>query len=290
VASRTSQRQPPERPLPQLRVPLAEAERLVGEQLDRGRELRDRAINDPSALGSAHSAYSTWVEYNRDLLRRILSTDEVATDFGRSARMMYAIGPSSLQEDLAEYRSDIGVHIRRLESARERLPLYAGPLAAPKVVGQPVASSADLRRVFVVHGRNLAAVDRVVRLLNDLSLDAVVLREQPNEGRTVIEKFEAHSDVAYAIVVLTGDDIGGLAGSKPEELRLRARQNVILELGFFIGRLGRKKVAALEEPGVERPSDIEGVLYVPFDAGDTWRLLLAKEIKAAGLSVDLNLL
>jgi predicted nucleotide-binding protein len=290
VASRTSQRQPPERPLPQLRVPLAEAERLVGEQLDRGRDLRDRAITDRSALGAAHSSYSTWVEYNRDLLRRILSTDEVAVDFGRSARMMYSLGASSMQEDLADYRADIGVHVRRLESVCERLPLYSAPLATAHSVGQPAASSVDLRRVFVVHGRDLAAVDRVVRLLSDLSLEAVVLREQPNEGRTVIEKFEAHSDVAYAIVLLTGDDIGGLADSKPEELRLRARQNVILELGFFIGRLGRKKVAALEDPGVERPSDIDGVLYVPFDAGDTWRLLLAKEMKAAGLSVDLNLL
>ena len=287
MASRT-QRDRTERPLPVLRVPLVEAARLVDEQLERGRELRDRQIVDRTTLGAASSAYSTWVEYSRDLLRRVLSTDEVATDFGRSARMMYSLGPSDLSEDISEFRSDIGTHVRRLESVRERLPLFSS-VAAPAAEAVSVAvKNADINRVFVVHGRNLAAVDRVARLLRDLDLTPVVLREQPNQGRTIIEKFEAHSDVGFAVVLLTGDDIGGLADAKPEELRLRARQNVILELGFFVGRLGRKLVAALEEPGIERPSDVEGVIYIPFDAGDTWRLLLAKEMKAAGLQVDLN--
>lgn len=277
-----------ERPLPVLRVPLAEAARLVDEQLERGRELRDQQILDRAALGAANSAYSTWVEYTRDLLRRILSTDEVATDFGRSARMIWALGPSDLSEDVAEFRSDIGTHVRRLESVRDRLPLFSNTAAPAADAGATNARDSDMSRVFVVHGRNLAAVDRVARLLRDLDLTPVVLREQPNEGRTIIEKFEAHSDVGFAVVLLTGDDIGGLADAKPEELRLRARQNVVLELGFFVGRLGRKLVAALEEPGIERPSDVEGVIYIPFDAGDTWRLLLAKEMKAAGLKVDLN--
>jgi len=284
---RTAPRQRHEQPFPELRIGLEDALGQIDEQLDRGRAIRDRAVDDRAALGAAQSAYSTWVEYNRDLLRRILSTDEVATDFGRSARLAYSLGSGSFAEDVEDFQSDIGVHLRRLESIRERLPLYQ------RQVGSPGGESerheeASVRRVFVVHGRNLPALDRVVRLLRDLDLDPVVLREQPNQGRTIIEKVEAHTDVAYAIVLMTGDDVGRLAGATVAEDRLRARQNVVLELGFFIGRLSRKMVAALVEPEVEIPSDIDGVLYIPFDAGDVWRLLLAKEMKAAGLPVDLN--
>src|SRR5207247_11254328 len=119
-------------------------------------------------------------------------------------------------------------------------------------------------------------------------LEPVVLRDQPNSGRTIIEKFEANADVSYAIILMTGDDVGGIATAEQADLRLRARQNVVLELGFFIGRLTRKMVAALVEPNVEIPSDIDGVIYITLDAGDTWRLLLAKEMKAAGVPVDLN--
>ncbi len=312
MAAKTSGRGPSEEPLPELRVPLAEAERFVDAQLERGREVRDRAVSGSTQLDSARADYSKWVDYNRDLLRRLLTTDEVAIRFASAANAFVSWGTRSIYEQINELRSDIGEHVRRLESVRERLPLYSQPetlgsanqgtgrsLQDPsphplfrkvRIPGTPgdAGQSGARPAVFVVHGRDLAAVDRVVRLLRDLDLRPVVLREQPNQGRTIIEKFEAHAEVAYAVVLLTGDDLGGLAGFRMEEMRSRARQNVILELGFFIGRLGRKMVAALEEPGLERPSDIDGVLYIPFDAADTWRLLLAKEMKAAGLPIDLN--
>jgi predicted nucleotide-binding protein len=130
--------------------------------------------------------------------------------------------------------------------------------------------------------------ESVARFLEKLGLTPVILHEQPNAGKTVIEKFEAHSDVGFAVVLLTPDDLGGSASS-PDKLNHRARQNVILELGYFIGKLGRAKVCALHKGGVEIPSDIHGVLYVPYDAGNGWRLSLASEIKAAGIAVDLNL-
>jgi predicted nucleotide-binding protein len=97
--------------------------------------------------------------------------------------------------------------------------------------------------------------ESVARFLEKLDLRPIILHEQPNKGRTVIEKFEAHSDVGFAVVLLTPDDVGGLASS-PDKLSRRARQNVILELGYFIGKLGRAKVCALYKEGVEIPSDI----------------------------------
>lgn len=140
-------------------------------------------------------------------------------------------------------------------------------------------------RVFVVHGHNEAIRETTARLLEKLGLEPVILHEQPNKGRTIIEKFIDYAEVAFAVVLLTADDVGG---KSIDSLRSRARQNVMLELGFFLGRIGRDRVAALYEEGVEIPSDYDGVLFVPLDPTGGWRFLLARELKAAGLTVDFN--
>ncbi len=102
--------------------------------------------------------------------------------------------------------------------------------------------------------------------------------------------FLDYSDVCFAVILLTPDDVGRLKSEEGDELKYRARQNVILELGFFIGKLGRKNVCALYKGGVELPSDILGVLWTLLDDHGRWELDLAKEMKASGLNVDLNYL
>jgi predicted nucleotide-binding protein len=151
-----------------------------------------------------------------------------------------------------------------------------------------VAQRKNSRDLFVVHGRNEACRETVARFLEKLNLKPVILHEQPNKGRTIIEKFVDYSDVSFAVILLTADDRGGLASESFDDQRPRARQNVILELGFFLGRLGRDRVCTLYEEGVEIPSDYDGVVFVPFDKAGAWRMLLAREIKEAGLPVDMN--
>lgn len=143
------------------------------------------------------------------------------------------------------------------------------------------------RRVFVVHGRDESAKEAVARFLTELDLKPVILHELPNYGRTVIEKFEETADVDFAAVLLIPDDTGHLADGS-DEPKPRPRQNVIFELGYFVGRLGRSRVCALHKGGVEILSDYDGVLYVAMNDPQGWRLLLAREIKAAGIDVDLN--
>jgi predicted nucleotide-binding protein len=143
-------------------------------------------------------------------------------------------------------------------------------------------------RIFLVHGHDQAVLQEVARFLERLDQDVIILREQPNRGRTIIEKFEDYSDVGYAVILLTPDDRGGPASNSSDEQHSRARQNVILELGYFLGRLGRSRVCALYREGVEIPSDYSGVLYVKLDAEGGWRLKLAKELRGAGLPVDMN--
>lgn len=143
-------------------------------------------------------------------------------------------------------------------------------------------------RVFLVHGHNEAILHEIARFLEALDLEIVALREQPNQGRTIIEKFLEYSDVSFAVVLLTADDKGGAIDAEDEQQQYRARQNVIFELGFFIGKLGRRRVCALYQEGVEIPSDYHGVLFVPIDTSGGWRLAVAKELKAAGLQIDMN--
>jgi hypothetical protein len=145
------------------------------------------------------------------------------------------------------------------------------------------------RRVFLVHGHNEGLLHEVARYLEKLQLQPVILREQPSSGRTIIEKFVDYADVGYAVVLLTPDDRGGVANAPLEGQHLRARQNVILELGYFIGKLSRSRVTALHFGNVEIPSDYSGVAFVAVDDHGAWRLELAREIRASGLLIDMNL-
>ena len=143
------------------------------------------------------------------------------------------------------------------------------------------------KRVFIVHGHDEHAREAVARFLSMLELEPIILHEQANRGRTIIEKFEDHSDVGFSVVLLTPDD-SGAAKKDQDSLRPRARQNVILELGFFIGKLGRERVCALKAHDIETPSDYDGVVYVDLDEPGAWKLTLAQELKAAGFDIDAN--
>lgn len=143
-------------------------------------------------------------------------------------------------------------------------------------------------KVFIVHGHEPGVLNTVARFIEKLGLEPVILHEQPNENRTVIEKLEDHSEADFAIVLFTPDDIGHPA-KHPEKAKPRARQNVVLELGYFMGKLGRNRVALLQVgDDIEIPSDYSGVLYLPFDDNGAWKYLLAKEMKARGINIDLN--
>ena len=177
-------------------------------------------------------------------------------------------------------------HIEGLIAKDENAPTVAIERQDAARIAAGVAS----RRVFVVHGRDGEAKETVARFLEKLGLEPVILHEQPNQGRTIIEKFEvSSSDVAFAVVLLTPDD-SGCAATSPMDLHPRARQNVILELGYFLGRLGRAHVCALHKGGVELPSDYQGVVYIEFDAGGAWKAKLAQEFVEAKLTINIQAL
>lgn len=274
--------------------PEYEDKQFTVESIDKGITLLQRRIEDVKALhGVSHkdarveSVESSIQHTVREIFGDRSHEFEEHRNFTISQANKIVRDPSYYQREFESGISGAVTKlqglIRHLEETREFLPAPPSSNAAPTPMSAPVG-----RKVFVVHGRDEAAKETVARFLEKLKLEAIILHEQANRGQTVIEKLETNSDVRFAVVLLTPDDIGGLAGTEPDKLKPRARQNVVLEFGYFIGKLGRNHVCALYKAGVELPSDVDGLLYVSMDDRG-WRMDLAREIDAAGIEVDLNL-
>lgn len=179
-----------------------------------------------------------------------------------------------LQNFLINFRDRQYAEARRLARAQSITPATPHP--------EPAGQS-----IFLAHGHDHASRDKVELVLNDLRQDVVLLHKETEPGLvTIIEMFERKAEKAgYAIILLTPDDVGATVNT-PSAVQARARQNVIFELGYFVGKLGRDRVAILRHPSVEFLSELHGVLTIPFE--DKWDVLLAHKLKAAKLQVDLN--
>jgi hypothetical protein len=162
-------------------------------------------------------------------------------------------------------------------------PLEATVVSPSTPLPQSKGDSRSPNRVFVVHGRNESARVAVATYLNSIGLEAIVLHEQPNMGRHLLTKFIEEAElVTFAVVLMTDDDVGSVKGG---ELAPRSRQNVILELGYFLSHLGQSNVCALISPGLETPSDFDGIVYISMTSDGSWRRELYRELVAAGMPV-----
>ena len=152
------------------------------------------------------------------------------------------------------------------------------------------AVEAESRKVFIVHGRDEAMRNEAQATLHRFGIDGIVLSEEMNQGQTIIEKFDREARACgYAVVLFSPDDVGGLkpTGRAEPKLSPRARQNVVLELGYFVALLGRHNVFVLVSgSGLEQPSDFHGVVYESYDKGGNWRRRLANELTAQGFYID----
>lgn len=174
-----------------------------------------------------------------------------------------------------------------LESAK--LELEIEQEVTPPTPAESVSpKAANSERVFIVHGQDEGRKYELESYLQKLLSGApVILHQEPNAGQVLIEKLEASaSSIGYAVVLLTGDDLGRAKQLEKQDEKPRARQNVVFEMGFFLGLLGRQRMAVLYEPGVELPSDLNGLVYIPLDAAGGWKGKLASEMDHSGLHVD----
>jgi nucleic acid-binding protein len=145
----------------------------------------------------------------------------------------------------------------------------------------------DKSKVFIVHGHDDAAKEAVARFVEKIGLKAIILHEQASSGQTIIEKIEANSNVGFGIVLYTPCDLGA-SQRQEDQQKPRARQNVVFEHGYLIGKIGRKNVCALVKGDIETPNDISGVVYIKMEGEKEWKYKVADEMKACGYDIDLN--
>jgi predicted nucleotide-binding protein len=182
---------------------------------------------------------------------------------------------------------NISVQGKNSSRVRELLGLDSAVPAAA-AAAEPARTS---RKVFVVYGHDATSRTQLEAMLRRWELDPLILDQLPSEGQTLIEKLEKYqSDVCFGVVLATPDDEGNTVG-RTDEKKLRARQNVVLELGLLLAKLGRAKVAILlkNQEKMERPSDIQGLIYLPFtdDVAET-KVQLAKEMAKQGVAIEVE--
>jgi len=241
----------------------------------------EKTIYDKTSEQKFLSLYFKWKEYNIELLKRSfdIPENEYVSEYKDNISKKFLF-----IEEVDGSKIDIKNQITFLESIIERLDLIP-----TKEEGKTNSEmkAINTNKIFIVHGHNEALKEKVARMLDNLKLEPIILHEQSDNGMTIIEKFEQHSnDVNFAIILLTADDFGNVKTEK--KANPRARQNVIFEMGFFYAKLGRKNVFLLKENEVENPSDLSGIIYTPYDEQGAWKMKLVKYLRETGYKVSAN--
>lgn len=294
MARRTSASPPEPKQAAELLVARDDARARLHERLGKGLELRQEQISTSDGYEKVKAAYRKWDDFNKELLKRIFSAEDFANEYSVWAVGTISMGPTSLAENIADLHKDIERKIQRLDSIVERLELIPVSLAIEPSTPSSAAAR-ELRskssKVFVVHGHDDRAKTDLEVFLREIGLEPVVLHRQADEGLTIIEKFEKHSDVGYVFVLLTPDEIAYLRSEEPKpdaerEKEFRARPNVIFEFGYFVGKLGRSKVCCLYTGNVSLPSDVGGIIYKEYESSiEEVAYSVLKDLKASGYKV-----
>lgn len=285
---------------PKVRVELVisrdDAKNKLQERVQKALEIKQIQITSGEKLDSVRKEFDKWDDFNTELLKRIFTTEELSDEYGESFGFGFVgMYEPSLGELISDLYKSIDGKVHKLDSIIERLELI--PLSTSTSGGASEQASRQARpqvstsKVFIVHGHDEVAKTSLEVFLREIGLDPVVLHRQADEGMTVIEKFEKHSDVGYAFILLTPDEIAYLASEhakKDDERKKerRARPNVIFEFGYFVGKLGRSKVCCLHTGDVVLPSDLGGVIYKKFNANiEEVAYSIIKDLKASGYSI-----
>jgi len=258
-----------------------------------GFELLKRSVQSRADLEQLKADAKRWNEFNKEMLRQFFSTTQILEEYDIPRSYPILGAEESVAERTEVEKRWIKASINSIEAISEKLCLIPSSCGDRLSAGNSGATS-FVDKAFVVHGHQDGTKQKVARLMEKLGVETIILEEQHDGGRTIIEKFEDHAEVGFAVVLLTPDDLGCSKAmlrepiSSNKDLQARARQNVIFELGYFFGKLGRGRVAALVDGEIEIPSDLAGVMYRKIDDGGGWRFWLAKEMKKAGMDIDMN--
>lgn len=242
-----------------------------------------------SELADVHSfdkQYKMWNDYNKEYLGQAFTVESNKYKKEYEAAGYHAFGQAREvgNNPILSTKNLIEDKVHALENLINRSGLFQ-----TKAPNSPARESKTLSNseVFIVHGHDEAAKVKTARFVEQLGLKPIILHEQNNSGMTIIEKIEKYSDVGYALVLYTPCDVGATRDNQGS-MRPRARQNVVFEHGYLIGKIGRNRVSALVKGDIETPNDISGVVYTKLDDEDAWHYKIAKELRNVGYEIDLN--
>lgn len=244
-------------------------------------ELLDKQI--VAAKNGHPDDFTGWQKQTEVIVRTLMGQDSPLHKQFKSISYSPAVWYSGM--DTSGYRpAGVKSAIAVLEAAKLELKLTSEVEGAVEPSDSPPAASNN--RVFIVHGHDETRMHELARLLQGLTgEEPTILHEQANGGRVLMEKFEQSAlKTGFAVVLLTADDFGRAKDAPTDQPR--GRQNVVFEMGFFFGALGRDRVAVLYDEGVEIPSDISGLVYIALDHAGGWKAQIARELEAAGLRVE----
>ena len=231
--------------------------------------------------------YKKWDSYNSELISRSFddndSPQSYYSAYGRTGDPTRLFG----EDIIKEAKQQINEKVVYLESVMEQLSLIP-QVGINDNHNRGVKADMENKDVFIVHGHDGGLKNEVARFITDMGYNPIILHEQPNTGKTIIEKIEAFTNVCYAIVLYTPCDKG--ASKDCPNVQPRARQNVVFEHGYLIGKLGCERVCALIKEEVEKPGDVDGVVYVSYDGRGAWKKDIAKEFNTLGMHFNPNAL
>ena len=242
----------------QRNIKMNKLEALLDQQIAKGQGLLAVPIQSIEEYQGVRDDYYSWSERNGAILKKAFPTEDQFRMYSAEVMAISVGNIPSLQEEIEDLHGDIKTKLRRLSSIRGQLDLWEDstpdtPDDSPKPAG------INASKVFLVHGRKDSVTYDVARTIQKLTnSEPTLLREGANSGQTIIEKLESVAgEAGFAVVLFTADDVGRLATEATD--KKRARQNVVFELGLFMGRLGRNRTCVLLESDVEVFSDIGGL-------------------------------
>lgn len=283
-SEQSKDRQPPSAPGKSvLSISQAEAEAEFDERIAAGQELQRFQLGREKNLEVLERRITQWRELNQEWLARILG-GEAAEEYRVASTHNDFILVNVWDRNNLE-RPDLHREITTLQSIKYRLHT----LASRSDVVSPglTARTSEDAPIFIVHGSDTLRAESIAHTVTSATgSKTIILRDEPHLGRTLIEKFEQHAaEVSYAIIVLTADDRGCRVDET--DTRPRGRQNVIFEMGYFFGLIGRGNVSVLIRADVEKPSDMDGIAYITLDDNRAWKADLLRELRHAGFDVQL---
>lgn len=264
----------------------------IQDRIQKGLLLLQKSINDNNDLEQFNADYRKWSDFNSELLKRSFTNEDFKVEYEGGVFGGISLYEPSLGEKINDSTRRLQGKIRKLESIMERLELI--PISshvAEENIEMPQNSVVKTKKVFIVHGRDEISKTNLEVFLREIGLEPIVLHRQADVGQTVIEKFEANSDVGFAFILLTPDEIAYLSpeDSLPDDKRqkeLRARPNVMFEFGYFVGKLGRSKVCCLYTGDVVIPSDLNGLIYKKYNSSiEEVAYSIMKDLRATGYAV-----